>query len=94
MRNRNSVMDEIHKCSAKRTLALDQSEKSMDGTAFINIEKKLRPTTKAKCPVFFQLSTQTISFASPLHWIIYVVNNNLNLKMSCLLHLWKFILQI
>jgi len=31
---------------------------------------------------FFQLSALAISVASPLHWIIYVVNNNL--KNSCL----------
>jgi len=36
---------------------------------------------------FFQLSTPFISVASPLIWIIYVVNNNF--KNSCLLHLWE-----
>jgi len=28
-----------------------------------------------------------ITVVSPLHWIIYVVNNNL--KKSCVLHLWE-----
>jgi len=34
---------------------------------------------------YLQLTTPAISFASPLHWIIYVVNNKL--KISCLLPL-------
>jgi len=35
----------------------------------------------------FQLGTPAISAATPLHWIIYFVNNNL--KNSCLLDLWE-----
>jgi len=52
-----------------------------NGQRDINFEKCLQ---KKNVP-FFQLSAPAISVASPLHWIIYVVNNNL--KKSCLLHL-------
>jgi len=47
--------------------------------------KTRKQFTKKQNIQFFQLSVLAISVASPLHWIIYVVNNNL--KNSCLLHL-------
>jgi len=47
--------------------------------------KPWKQFTKQQNIQFFQLSVPAISVASPLHWIIYVVNNNL--KKSSLLHL-------
>ena len=48
-------------------------------------DKPWKKFTKKQNIQFFELSVPAISAASPLHWIIYVVNNNL--KKSCLLHL-------
>jgi len=50
----------------------------LNGQRDINLEK----VYKKQNIQFFQLSAPAISVASPFHWIIYVVNNNL--KNSCL----------
>jgi len=47
--------------------------------------KPWKKFTKKQNIQFFQPSAPAISVASPLHWIINVVNNNL--KKPCLLHL-------
>jgi len=44
--------------------------------------KPWKKFTKKQNISFFQLSAPAVSIASPLHWTIYVVNNNL--KKSCL----------
>ena len=56
-------------------------------TEWIARHKPWKKFTKKQNIQFFQLCTPAVSVASPLHWIIYVVNNNL--KKSCLLHLWE-----
>jgi len=61
----------------------------LNGQRDVHLEKSLQ---KSKISHFFQLSAPAISIASPLHWIICVVNNNL--KKSCLLHHREIIIQI
>ena len=58
------------------------SSTPLNGQRDINLANSLQ---KKQNILFFQLSVPAISVASPLHWISYVVNDNL--KKSCLLHL-------
>jgi len=58
------------------------SSTPLNGQPDINLEKSF---AKKQNIHIFQLSAPAITVASPFHWIIHVVNNNL--KKSCLLHL-------